>query len=187
MRKTVLIAMVAFGLAVAGCGKEHVSKQEAEDGWKTTNQTLTQGMAEVSTASVSGSSSDSGATVTVEFTCPEGGSAQFKGSYEDTGSSGSAISANAELLVDYNACTASGTTIDGSLDYTTTVTGDDSSATVTLDWQGKLTWTGEVNGVCKIDMTGETSASGSSFSYSYSGSICGYDASKRLNSFSFDF
>jgi len=74
----------------------------------------------------------------------------------------------------------------GQLDYAASVSTSDTGTSITYDYKGDLTWSGDVEGGCVIDMQGSvTTTTGGvgpgSVSISYKGSICGYDAAATLN------
>jgi len=196
MRRFLTIAILFYALVLAGCGNDQLTEDESERAWNSTQQTLTSGEARVQ-GEGSGSEEGSDSDLTVDYTCPEGGTARFEGSYtfENSGNEGSDHAVlETDLTVSFDACANNNITADGFINYTTRTETNDSGAEFVTDWTGDLDYSGEINGTCQIDMHGEMSAeSGSesvSYQYDYSGTVCGHDADQTLEgsgSFSYDY
>jgi hypothetical protein len=72
-------------------------------------------------------------------------------------------------------------TVDGGMDYAASVTGTADAASVTFSMNGSLSFSGEVDGSCDIDLKFSANATQGAAGVTYSGSVCGHDASATLN------
>lgn len=174
-----LVLGAALSTALVGCGGE-LDEGEAQVAWEATNSVLTSGSARMSAAGGGEDGEGAGLTLNFDFTCPEGGTANFTGAL--TGELGTG---GFNYTVGYQDCGADGVVINGDLAYDLTVVYDKGSAGTTMTFVGDLDYTGEVRGTCEIDMTGSTSTTwgGGAFTASvdYQGSICGHDATTTLS------
>lgn len=184
MRKHLTIATISFAFVLVGCGNQ-MSEEESQEAWGTTQQTLSSGEAQVQ-GDVKESSSDSPNTdASLDYTCPEGGSATFEGEYTYTSSDDEGSSTDkfeADMTVDYRACENNDIVIDGAVNYNLKTETSGDSFKYVYDWDGDLDYSGDVNGSCRIDMTGEMNFDSSSVSWNYSGTVCGHDAEQTLES-----
>lgn len=183
-------SMMVVAMVVVGCGGD-VSEDDARAGWAKTNAVLASG-----SAAAQGSAGDTaqdpgyralpvGTSVDFEYACQGGGTLHFVGTYEVvTGGVGTGVDFTYDAA--FAACNAAGVTVDGELSYASTVSTSDTGSSVTYSYKGELSWSGDVDGSCGIDMEGSvTTTTGGvgagSVSISYKGTICGYDAAATLN------
>lgn len=186
MRST--IVLMSASLLLVACSQE-LSDDDTRKAWVATNAALAQGSAQAQVAATSvpavpGQSQDLrprvAAQVDYTWNCLGGGTAHFVGDAQVDATSGSSdVSFN--LATEFDACAGSGVTISGSLDYAASVSATSGSASTTLTMKGSLSYEGDVEGSCDIDMKASVSASAGSVGASYEGSICGHDASATLN------
>ena len=160
----------ALGMvALAGCGG--MSKADIAAGWGATNGVLVAG-----SSSVSQALSDDTVSAGFGYSCPEGGSAEFATEATLSGDE-NAGTMEFGFVVTFSACQAQGVQIDGTLDYNGAGQTDTDSLTYSYSYAGTLTWSGDVEGECVIDLAGTLDLGGSSTAMSFEGSICGEDAS----------
>mgnify|MGYP006191761901 CR=1 FL=1 len=124
------------------------------------------------------------------YDCAEGGSAKWEVEV-DTGLGGlgdfdapeptTGANVSATYNVFFKRCKVDGVRITGDLAYEVGVVTTESSAATTWSYTGDLVYNGDLKGSCIIDMTGSVGASEVGASVSYSGTICGNDASETLN------
>lgn len=189
MRRTHVVAFLSSVLLLVGCGDDQLDEDEAEQAWQTTQQSVSSGESEVKVRAESSESGGSDADMTVDVQCRSGGTATFRGQYwtDVESESGDATGVEAELSIDYSSCERNGIVIDGRLDYMIDMTSSDQSTNLVYTWDGDLEYSGDVEGNCMIDLRGELDAGtqeGASYSYEYSGSICGHDANQVMTSYS---
>ncbi|MFB6372973.1 MAG: hypothetical protein ABEN55_07635 [Bradymonadaceae bacterium] len=191
MRRYLTIGTLLFMLIMAGCGN-NMTEEETKKAWRSTQQTLASGDSQAQ-AKVSTSDDGSSTQTTVDYTCPQGGSASFEGTYSASSSgegSGSTDTFEADMNIQYNSCESSNITINGNLNYNVTTESTGDSASLVYKMSGNLDYSGEVKGSCKIDMTGKLSVNSSRAGWSYSGTACGHDAEQTLGgsgSINYDF
>ena len=114
------------------------------------------------------------------------GTAHYVGTAEAVTEGAGAGSANFTLATTFDACSVSGITISGDIDYAASVTVTADSATTQLTMNGSLSYEGQVEGGCDWDLTMKVAVSGvggggGSVNAEYSGSICGHKAAATLN------
>lgn len=169
-----LLVSTALLLPLFGCGSE-LDEEDSQRAWQSTNAVLGQGQTR---SSVGG---DSAGDVSLDFTisCDGGGSAAFSA---DLG--GSATSSTFAYTVVFSNCASQGVIIDGDLNYTMTLGSLDTTFSTSFVYTGQLDYSGDIDGSCTIDMTGSSGLSLDANSFgatsTYSGSICGHDASETL-------
>ncbi|HRI07825.1 MAG TPA: hypothetical protein PKW35_08415 [Nannocystaceae bacterium] len=182
-------SMMVVAMVVVGCGGD-VSEDDARSGWAKTNAVLSSGgMAAQSSAGDTAQDPSYralpvGTSVDYQYACSGGGTLHFVGTYEVATGLGTDV--NFTYDATFAGCDAGGVTVDGQLDYAASVSTSDTGTSITYDYKGDLTWSGDVEGGCVIDMQGSvTTTTGGvgpgSVSISYKGSICGYDAAATLN------
>lgn len=173
---------ILVGLFAVGCGGgEELGSRDAKVAWENTQQALS-----------GGESGQPGALVGTSWTydCGEGGTAKWEvdvdtslGGFGDFDAepttSGATVSATYNVF--FKRCKIDGVKITGDLSYEVGVVTTDTSAATTWSYTGDLVYRGDVQGSCIIDMTGSVGASEAGASVSYSGTICGNDASETLN------
>lgn len=163
--------LVALGaIALVGCGGgDPLGEGDAQLAWEATQGAMGgQG------------ASPSGLTSTVS--CADGGNLKWKYNLLN-GVSASAAGNNVDIeyTLVFKGCKHNGVKINGKLTYTiSAVTNADGSST-RWGYDGSLRYAGDIKGSCDYNMYGEVSASSSGVGVSYSGSICGHDASATLN------
>ena len=153
-------------LIATGCGsdsKNSVGKpSDAAAGWKVAEQAMNGGIdsfndEEMASGSVSGT-----------IDCPDGGSVEVAGATTEGGDG--AIPEN--LTITYDACKSDGVTVSGEIEYKVEFSLSDFSMVVTTT--GSLTFSGDVQGDCEVDLT--MTSSMESNEPEMTGTICGYDA-----------
>jgi len=157
--------ILALGL---GCGDDSLSEEDSQKGFMATNAVLQAG----------GAQAQIGGLVNVDFTfnCFEGGTATFKGTFDDTDNGGTF-----NYSVTMDSCGAQGVKMTGNIDYFLSVTGTDTSSSVLYTYKGSVGFAGDINGECDMDIRMKTDATqtgggGGSVSFEYSGKLCGNDA-----------
>jgi hypothetical protein len=157
MKKTFLASIFVFALVlpVLGCGGDEntLSQEEAGQAFASLSQATTSVEAAAREASLEISDNEISATVT----CLNGGFASVAGIFDSNESF--------SLSVEFNSCTETNITIDGSLDYAATVT--ENGITTIMD--GSLSFSGAVEGNCTIDVITTINDA----SVSVDGSVCG--------------
>lgn len=186
LNKIVLSAIAS--LALIGCS-DQLNEEDSRVAFAAAAATLSTGAAAAQTSvAVPVQAEDSpvfragaAGSVDYDYACPGGGTAHFAGSVtavsDDLGGQ-----ATFTFATDFAGCkTLLDITIDGNLDYASSVTGSADSATVTLSMDGSLSFSGKVDGSCDIEVDLSVSAAPGSASGTYSGSVCGHDASSTLS------
>ena len=121
--------------------------------------------------------------------CPEGGKMKLEGSASLNSDIGTVegwdayanLALEFDLGVKFRRCKIDGVKLGGNLDYSLTMDVDSTAGTASLDWSytGDVTFRGDVEGRCEIDMHASAS-SGDAFSNldvrAYAGTMCGFDA-----------
>lgn len=127
--------------------------------------------------------------IDADVPCPEGGKIKLDGSASLDSSLGTvegwdafaSLALEFDLGVKFRRCKVDGVKLGGNLDYALTFDVDSAAGTATLDWSyvGDVTFRGEIEGRCEIDMHASAS-SGDAFSNldlrAYAGTMCGFDA-----------
>ena len=163
MRKLVISNPVLLSF---GCAGDEPVSDDASRGWRATQLAFADDQADWQQGV------DVDGSLDVSFDCPGGGSYRAVGTYSN--------SEAFDLSVEFESCSADGIVIDGSLDLHAEVVVDENSTRVETSYVGDLTWSGEVEGSCGIDMTASvsvvTSGDKSDVDVEVHGDICGYDA-----------
>lgn len=165
MKKTFFASILvsALVLPVFGCGGDENTLSQEEAGQAFAS--LSQSMSSVETAAREASVEISDSEISATVTCLNGGSASVEGIFDSDESF--------SLSVELDGCTETNITIDGSLDYTATVT--ESGLTVIMD--GFLSFAGAVEGSCTIDVTTTVGDAG----VSIDGSVCGQNVDASVD------
>ena len=162
-----------------GCGGE-ISEGDAAKGWEATNKVLSSGNSMASASGNGPEDSFAGLDYSFDYTCPEGGSAEFTGKITLE-----SIYGEFDWDVAYNNCGSDGVIIDGTLDFSLDTRSTETEYSLTYTYTGELVYSGDVDGVCVIDMVGGTAVNTTetsiSYDVAYKGSICGHDASEALS------
>lgn len=174
MRFVAVLSMVAMAASVVGCGG--MSEEDAKRAFAAASAVTSGGQSQ---AALGGSAltMQAAETTSFSFPCPQGGDAAFDGSYSAD---------QFDFAVAYRACKTQQISIDGDLDFAMSSASDATGTTATFDYNGDLSFDGEVSGDCEIAVTGvmTIAAGGNSFSASshISGSLCGNDVNYDVSS-----
>lgn len=186
LNKIVLSAIAS--LALIGCS-DQLNEEDSRAAFTAAYATLSAGGAAAQTSAATPVQADdspafragAAGSVDYDYACPGGGTAHFAGTVtavaDDVGGQ-----ANFTFATDFSGCkTLLDITIDGSIDYASSVTGSAESASVKFSMDGSLSFSGKVDGSCDIEVDLAVSAVPGTASASYSGSVCGHDASATLS------
>lgn len=155
-----------------------LAPEEAATGWQAMNAILDIG-------TQSHGQALSGVNFEHSFTheCVGGGSADFTGEVSANWAIGSA-GADFIYTVQFNACSALGVSTDGTMNYSRGAEVQDMSLETNFEWNGAVTWSGNVSGECAIDVSGFTTVSLAGWNLDAqsetTGTICGFDASSEI-------
>jgi hypothetical protein len=120
-------------------------------------------------------------SVDYDYMCPGGGTAHFVGSVAAVSDETSG-QATFTLATEFAGCkTLVDITIDGNMDYASSVSGSAEAAEVSFSMSGSLAFEGKVEGSCDVDVKLSVSATPGSATGTYEGSVCGHDAAATLN------
>lgn len=149
------ILVSAFVLPAVGCGGDENTLSQEEAGQAFAS--LSQAMTGVESAAREESIEISDSEISVTVACLNGGSASVEGNFDSNESF--------SLSVEFDSCAETNITIDGSLGYAGTITEDG----LTITMEGSLSFSGQVEGSCTIDVTTTVSDAGATVD----GSVCG--------------
>ena len=157
------VALVAAGgLGATGCGGEEgtdtLNQAQANQTFSATFEALGSVDAAALEASISGGE------ISASAQCSGGGTASFSGSFENT--------ETFTFDVEFQNCTESDITIDGSLDYGATLT--ENGFTMIMD--GTLTYSGSVEATCDVDVSMQVNLDG----FSIEGAVCGQEVTVSI-------
>lgn len=160
------LTALAFGCHSDEPANEPANVDSARAGWRSAELV----MAEVGIdAQWSGSATidENGvsAMVTGSVPCPEGGTLEVEA---DAQTSEDLVATTLELELD--GCGADGVVIDGHLEIAAEVTDTEVSSSIT----GELTFSGEAEGTCDVDIGTTVTDDGSSTTVSTHASVCGF-------------
>ena len=127
--------------------------------------------------------------IDADIPCPDGGKMRLDGSATLDSQLGTvegwdayaSLAIEFDLGVKFRRCKVDGVKLGGELDYALTFDVDSTAGTASLEWSytGDVTFRGEVEGRCEIDMHA-SAQSGDAFSNldvrAYAGTMCGFDA-----------
>lgn len=185
--------LVAFALALAalaaGCGYDNITENEAGDGWRTASQPLFEGQQAIQKKAEENTDKlIEGETITHVVDCDDSGDVKFALSVDLDPDMGDGP--KVDLTADYRGCEADRIETDGKLaidspEFSSMASGGGSDSCdcpepTPIDYEGNLDWSGKVDGPCKVDMTAEIPPWGRP---TYSGDMCGYEASEVLGGF----
>lgn len=185
--KLILSAIACIGLV--GCAEQQLNDEDSRVAFTAVRATLEAGAAAApasNSAAYTGPSlafrEEVGGMVDYDFACFGGGKAHFSGMVH-VSSEPDSDQVAVDLSTDFNGCKAEigDITIDGGMDYAVSVSSSGDSDDVTVTMHGKLSFSGDINGACDIDVKLSVSSMQDSNSVSYSGSICGHDAEVTIN------
>jgi hypothetical protein len=145
----------------------------ARAGWRSTELVMAEAGIDVqgSSSSVTIDQNGVSAMVTGTVSCPEGGSLTFD---TDTQVTDDLVASNVEL--EFDGCGVDGVVIDGFLETATAVTDPEVSTSIT----GELSFSGEAQGTCEIDIGTTVTHDASSSSVSSHASVCGFGYDELL-------
>ncbi len=154
-----IVSILATGLAInlTGCSSSEdteLTEQEANQVYSSTTAAL------VGVDSAAQAASVSGNQVTATANCAGGGSASVTGTFDGREAF--------NLDVDFQGCSESNITVDGTLQYAAAIT--DNGAAITMT--GSLTYSGQIEATCTIDVTTVVNAT---TGVSIEGQVCGQD------------
>ncbi|MBK8715335.1 MAG: hypothetical protein IPN32_11380 [Deltaproteobacteria bacterium] len=138
---------------------------DASRGWRATNLVVADGQDEWN------GEVDASGQLTFDLSCPDGGAYHLEGSYSNEN--------DYALTLSFDDCTSEGVTIAGHLALEASISVTPTTSHVAVDYSGELTFSGDANGSCAIDMTAEITADssgGGSAEVEYHGSVCGFSA-----------
>ena len=163
MRKLVISIPV---LLFIGCAGDEPPSDDATKGWRATQLAFGDDQAEWEQGV------DVDGSLDVSLDCPDGGSYRAVGTY--------AANDTFDLSVEFEGCGADGVVIDGTLALHAEVDIDEHGTRVETTYEGELTWSGEANGSCGIDMSASVVVAvdddSADVDAEFHGDICGYDA-----------
>ena len=140
---------------LAACGGSDLSQED-------TALAMAAMTAGVNHAEVAASASASGGSVTATATCTGGGSVSISGDWTDD------ESFSVDLV--FAGCSEQGVTVSGDLHYQATST--TSGLMVSMSMSGELSFSGQIEGDCEVDIDMAVSET----AVTISGSMCGHDA-----------
>lgn len=158
-------------LLVVGCADDSATKQESVQIFAAATSAMSTAQAKA-VAQAQGTSLVAPADLSLDFTgpCTLGGTLALSGNYTEDPSGDQA---QFDLATTFNGCQEVTGTLDGSLQWTSVVSG--SSTTVTMN--GDLSWHGsDGDASCAFDL----SLAVDDEAISYSGHLCGYDVQADL-------
>jgi hypothetical protein len=183
--KNITRALLAVGLiGFAACGDDSLNEEDSQQGFAAANAVLSQGGASAQSSAANGA-----VAIDFSFNCLEGGTANFVGSLDDT-QTGTTTDATFTYVVTFNNCVSQGVTLGGDVTYKLDISASDTSSTLEYSYVGDLSFSGDINGDCSLDMysriTTSTGASGGgSANFEYRGNMCGNDAGSMNGNFTF--
>ena len=188
MRTTILACAVAL---LTGCGFNNVNEDEASEGWSVASEPLFKGQQKIQKkAEENPQKLISGETIRQSVDCKTKGKAKFSLSVSLDSDAGMSAEPTVDMKVDYDNCEAREVVVDGDLDIDSPQfsnfagggsggSGNDAPDETVFNYDGKLNFTKDVDGPCRIDMKATISEGSRPV---YSGNLCGHDAGDLLNS-----
>lgn len=160
------LTALAFGCHSDEPADEPANVDSARAGWRSAELVMAEaGIAVPLSGSATIDQNGVSAMVTGTVPCPEGGSLTVDA---DAQTSEDLVTATLEIELD--GCGANGVVIDGYLEYAAEVTDEEVSASMT----GDLSFSGDVEGTCEIDIGTTVTHDESSTSVSSHASVCGF-------------
>ncbi len=182
--KNITRAFLAVSLiGFAACGDDSLSEEDSQQGFAAANVVLSQGGASAQSSAANGA-----VAIDFSFNCLEGGTANFVGSLDDT-QTGTTTDATFTYVVTFNDCVSQGVTLGGEVTYKLDIKANDTSSTLEYSYVGDLSFAGDINGDCSLDMyskltTSNDGAGGGTANFEYRGNMCGNDAGSMNGNFS---
>lgn len=163
------LAALAFGCHSDEPANEPANVDSARAGWRSAELVMGEAGIDVQgSSSVTIDENGVSAMVTGSMSCPEGGTLELDA---DAQTSEDLVATTLEL--DFDGCGADGVVIDGHLEIAAEVTDTEVSSSIT----GELSFSGDAEGTCEVDIGATVTHDGSSTSVSSHASVCdfGYD------------
>lgn len=169
------LSVLAIFAGLVGCGGDNLSEEQAQQGWNSALTEMSMVGAKVGQEQ-STNQNEFGVRamrenyeyhVQADGDCTQGGKVSIDGTY-------SVVDSRSvfDYTTTFKECTAQdGTVIDGQMKWATSMV----EQTFTLDYTGSLDFSGTISGDCDMNLHGSTTIGDNSYSYSYTGTICGYD------------
>lgn len=162
------IPLLTLATTLAACQADGPStdKGDAQTGWRSTSMAMQQaGVSLGFDGSASADANGIDASLLGTAQCPDGGTVTLDAEgHVDPGSVVSSVD------IRFEDCAAEGVVIDGTLAYDASVTETSVSASIV----GDLSWSGDVEGECDIDLEASVTTKGASASAHVGGSMCGW-------------
>lgn len=177
-RRVLIPAAAGLFLGTTACGESPANDLSRSEAWQASQAVASSSTAASTAAGASFITYSQAISGTVP--CPDGGSITVDGeAMADSDATGTALTILASI--EYSSCTYDTITLDGSLNQEIVFASSGSSAQATLNLNGALWFTGDIEGSCSIQMNLEASGTilpstgASTASATLSGSFCGHD------------
>jgi hypothetical protein len=163
---TVLLTLATL---MPACADDDAVDADTARGWRATNLAIGE------KGSMWQTQADVDGNLASDLACPTGGKYAIEGSI---------VAENEyDVTLSFDGCNAEGVIISGQLALHAEVEVTDSSSRVHVDYQGEITWSGEAEGSCEVDMVADVAVSVSGgnnptadVDASFHGHVCGYSA-----------
>ena len=164
--RTIAISLSLPALVCLACAADEPVSDDVSKGWRATQLAYGSDQAEWEQGV------DIDGSLDLDLECPDGGSYRAVGTYTNN--------QDFDLTIEFAQCAADGVVIDGHLALQGLVAVTENSSRVEVEYDGELTWSGDAEGSCAIDMTTKVAVSvdddSADVDVEAHGSICGYDA-----------
>lgn len=168
LKNTALSTMALAALStLLACGG--INEEDAKKAWAATQKALDTSSAGQALTAIQ-------ALYDVEAfsnECSEGGRAEFKMAANVNVDDITSVKFDYEVT--FSDCEEDGVITNGTIVYRSAVETGEAGTTVVLDYDGDLTYSGEVNGACEVTLDARVETSASGTSVAYSGKYCGHD------------
>lgn len=158
--------LVTLALLVPACSDGGEPDANTTRGWRATSLAIGDQQADWEHAV------DAEGNLAVDWSCADGGGATIEGSYAGEN--------EFDVSISFEGCKADGVVISGSLEMHAIAEVSEGYTHVEFDYGGTLSWSGEAQGSCSIDMNAEVTTRVSDdeidVDLAFAGSVCGYDA-----------
>ena len=180
----VLSLAACGGSSSSGSGESNLTKEESERAFdETASRTNESAQSAQNSAAFTHSLAQLAQDVDVDFEaqCNGGGSAVLTGSMSVPDDQTQSTDTEMNLTVNYQSCAEDNVTIDGDLSYVYASSTDDSgTTTMSMEMNGQLDFSGDVEGTCALDaainVTMSVDLEGGSFDIQIdaTGNVCGH-------------
>ena len=164
-----VLALCTLAALAFGCHSDEgkpADVDSARAGWRSTELAMAEAGVDVQWSSSATITEDGvSAMVTGSVACPEGGSLTLDA---DAQTSDELVASS--LVFEFDGCGADGVVIDGHLEIAAEVTDTEVTSSIT----GELSFSGDAEGTCEIDIGANVVHDESSTSVSSHASVCGY-------------